>query len=323
MNSSRDRPAPVSLPKPALQPPLLFLHQTLSRSNFYTTSVARLLLRFCLPNRAGLPILAAIQNLVNLMKTACAFLCLGATAVVCLVPTRSSADIRTTAYGAGADVELREHTDSGANTPAMNTRTSSSGDRNEVIALRFDLSGYTLSDLTGVTLSVINFRNDSSTRKVALYGVHPDALPPTGSFTVDTWDETTVKFSTMPGLLAPDGNFLTQSLNLDKLTPLGQISYHPNSEGLPEVFSDPALTTFIQTYSGGNLVTFLLAQATDYSTTGQARIASKEATALNSSDPLDDYAPYLTFSVVPEPGAAALFGAGLGLLVAFRRSRQP
>lgn len=256
------------------------------------------------------------------MKTACTFLCAGGMMIFCAFPERSLADIRTTGFGAGADVELREQSDSGHNTTSMNTRTSSSGDRNEVIALRFDLSGYTLADLTGVTLSVINYRNDSSTRKVALYGVQHDALPAFGSFTVDTWDETSVKFSTMPGLLAPDGDYLTQSLNLDKLTPLGQISYHPNSEGLPEVFSDPALTTFIQSYGGSSLVTFLLAQATDYTTTGQARIASKEATALATSDPLDDYAPYLTFSVVPEPGAAALFGAGAGLLVAFRRSRR-
>jgi hypothetical protein len=257
------------------------------------------------------------------MKTAFTFLSVVVIAAACFLPTRSSADVRTTAFGAGADVELREQTPANNyNTTSMNTRTSSGGDRNEIIALRFDLSGYTLADLTGVSLSVINYRNDTSTRKVALYGVNHNAVPAAGSFTVDNWGETSVTFSNMPGLQAPDGSLLTQSLDLPNLTPLGQISYHPNSEGLPEVFSDPALTTFIQSYSGSTFVTFLLAQATDYSTTGQARIASKEATALATTDPLSDYAPYMTFSLVPEPSTAAMVLAGLGVLFALRRSRR-
>jgi hypothetical protein len=256
------------------------------------------------------------------MKTALTVVWVVVVASASFLPTRSSADIRTTGFGAGADVELREQTPGGNyNTTSMNTRTSSAGDRNEIVALRFDLSGYTLADLTGVSLSVINYRNDSSTRRVALYGVNHNAVPATGSFTVDDWGETSVTFSTMPGLLATDANYLTQSLDLANLTSLGQISYHPNTEGQPEVFSDPALTTFIQSYSGSSFVTFLLAQATDYSTTGQARIASKEATALATTDPLSDYAPYLTFSIVPEPSTAAMLWAGLGVLLAFRRSR--
>jgi len=257
------------------------------------------------------------------MKTALTFVWVVVVASACFLPARSSADIRTTAFGVGADVELREQTPAGNyNTVSMNTRTSSGGDRNEIIALRFDLSGYTLADLIGVSLSVINYRNDTSTRKVALYGVNHDAVPAAGSFTVDNWSETSVTFSNMPGLLATDGDYLTQSLDLAHLTALGQISYHPSTEGQPEVFSSPELTAFIQSYSGSSLVTFLLAQATDYTTTGQARIASKEAPALATTDPLSDYAPYLTFYIVPEPGTAAMLWIGLGVLFAFRRSRR-
>src|SRR6187401_1173687 len=89
----------------------------------------------------------------------------------------------STAFGMGADAELREHNNNGVSTGGggdLNTRTSSNGDRNEIVALRFDLNEHTLSNLTEVTLNVVNFRTNSA-RQVALYGVKQGSIGGTGS----------------------------------------------------------------------------------------------------------------------------------------------
>jgi hypothetical protein len=103
-----------------------------------------------------------------------------------------------------------------------------------------------------------------------------------------------------------DGDFLTQSLNLDALTPLGQITFSSRTKGTAETFNDPALTGFIQGYTGSSLVTFILAAAPNYTSSGQARIASREAVALDGGTPLGeagDFAPYLSFrtGAAPQP----------------------
>ncbi|HVR35304.1 MAG TPA: Ig-like domain-containing protein [Methylomirabilota bacterium] len=206
----------------------------------------------------------------------------------------------STAVGTGADLEIREHTDSASNGDSLNTRTSGNGDRNEIVALRFDLSGYTLAELSEVTLNIINFR-DNSARQVALYGVAQGASGGRGTLTTESWDETSVTtFGDMPGLLVTDGDFLTQSLDVDNLTPLGQITFANNAKGTAETFADPALTDFLRNYSGSSQVTFILAAAPGYTSTGQARFASKEATALDGDAPTGepgDFAPYLAFKV--------------------------
>ena len=53
----------------------------------------------------------------------------------------------STAFGTGADAQLNEHSNNGVTSGSsgdLNTRTSSNGDRNEIVALRFDLSEHTL-----------------------------------------------------------------------------------------------------------------------------------------------------------------------------------
>src|SRR5688572_4889623 len=113
----------------------------------------------------------------------------------------------STAFGNGADAQLNEHNNNGVTSGSpgdLNTRTSSNGDRNEIVALRFDLNEHTLSNLTEVTLHIVNFRNNSA-RQVALYGVKQGAVGGTGSFSTENWDETALTaFGDMPGLTSTD-----------------------------------------------------------------------------------------------------------------------
>jgi hypothetical protein len=210
---------------------------------------------------------------------------------------------------AAADVELQENVpadaefavSTGANSTAMNTRTAGTN-RNEIIALRFDLGDFPLANLANATLTVVQFRNGGA-HQVALYGLQPDAAPSFGDLTVDTWAETSVEFATMPGLIF-DEDSTTQGIDPSKTVPLGQITYTSNAKGGVETFSNSAITSFLQNYAGGNRVTFLLAAAPGYSNTGQARIASKEATALDGGSPTGPagtFAPRLNFQATLFP----------------------
>lgn len=207
----------------------------------------------------------------------------------------------STAFGLGADAQLNEHNNNGVSSGSsgdLNTRTSANGDRNEIVALRFDLSEHTLANLAGVTLNIVNFRNNSA-RQVALYGVKQGALGGTQVFSTDNWDETGLfAFGDMPGLTETDGDFTTQNLNPDQVTFLGQITFSNLEKGSVETFADPAITAFLRSYTGSPLVTFLLAAPPTYTSTGEARFASKEATALDGGDPTGEpgqFAPYLSF----------------------------
>jgi hypothetical protein len=198
-------------------------------------------------------------------------------------------------------MQLNEHT-GGVNAfgADLNTRTSMDGDRNEIVALRFDLSEHALASVSDVKLNIINSRNNSA-RRVALYGVRQGTMGSSGLFSTEDWPEGGLGFADMPGLLAPDGDFLTQSLDEANLVPLGQITFANLTKGTVETFSGPDLTEFIRGYTGSKLITFLLAAAPGYTSTGQARFASKEASSLEGGDPAGepgDFAPTLVFRVV-------------------------
>lgn len=207
----------------------------------------------------------------------------------------------STAVGAGADAQLNEHSNIGSSSGSagdLNTRTSSNGDRNEIVALRFDLSEHTLSSLTDVTLNIVNFR-DNSARRVALYGVKQGSVGGSGVYSTEDWDESALTaFGDLPGLTATDGDFTTQNLNAEQLTFLGEITFSNLQKGTIETFSDPGLTAFIRSYTGSHLVTLILAAAPGYTSTGQARFASKEAVSLDGGSPTGnpgDFAPFLSF----------------------------
>ena len=221
----------------------------------------------------------------------------------------------STAFGQGADGQANEHSDgvSGLGSD-LNTRTSMNGDRNEIVVLRFDLSEYTLAELGEVTLNIINFRNNSA-RQVALYGVKQGVKGATDMYSTEDWQEVGSAFGDIPGLLVSDGDFTTQSIDESKVTPLGQITFVNLTEGTTETFSDPALTDFVRSYAGSKLVTLLLAAAPGYTSTGQARFASREATALEGETPGEAgrFAPYLRFTAggpAPELRVSSLVRSG-------------
>lgn len=235
----------------------------------------------------------------------------------------------STAVGNGADIEMQERSDGGVtnftqnavNGSALNTRTGSNGDRNDVIGLRFDLSGCTLTELTNVTLNLTAYRPDTSTRVVNLYGVAQGTAGWTGSYTTETWSDTALDssnlFGDLPGLLETDTNPATQSLNTGALTFLEEITLPGSSvpEGSIVTFDDTAITSFIQNYSGSDQVTFVLAAGNGSS--GQWRIASKEAGSLTTivGSP-GDFAPYLEFttSSVTVPSLTyTITGGGTGI----------
>jgi len=225
-------------------------------------------------------------------------------------------------------MEFRENitssvfTESTSNGTSQNTRTSSGGDRNEIVGLKFDLTGYTLADLTGVTLNLYAFRLDSSTREVSLYGVTQGTVSGSGNFNTETWNETATLFGDLPGLLATDSDPSTQSLNVGALTPLGNYSIAGGqAEGTIHTLGDASITSFLQGYSGSQYVTFVL--AANSTSTGQFRTATKETTATATSvltGPAGSFAPFLDFGVVPEPTTFALLGLGGLALLVRRRS---
>ena len=64
--------------------------------------------------------------------------------------------------------------------------------------------------------------------------------------------------------------------------------------------STTQLTSFVQSYSGSSRVTFLITAADGYTSNGQGRYCSKEATATETgvlTGSAGDLAPYLSFTV--------------------------
>ncbi|HOB31729.1 MAG TPA: PEP-CTERM sorting domain-containing protein, partial [Verrucomicrobiota bacterium] len=117
---------------------------------------------------------------------------------------------------------------------------------------------------------------------------------------------------------------LTQSINMGAVTHLGQFTIASGQpEGSVQTFSSDELDAFIQAYTGSSRVTFLLAAGN--TSTGQFRVASREATETATgvlSGAEGDFAPYLSFAVIPEPSVFAMAGLGFLSMVFARRQRR-
>lgn len=172
--------------------------------------------------------------------------------------------------------------------------------RNEIIALRFDLTGYDRASIQGAAVRLVNQRsNSTSSNSLRIYGVNDDATgynadtSTEGTATDDNWpeDETMTTFSTTPGLEF-DADSTTRGVRLDRVTDLGSASTAPTTEGSVVSIGTSALRDFIINHPD-DVVTILVEMVTPAS--GQMRYATKEATSLLSGGaaPAGTYAPKL------------------------------
>jgi hypothetical protein len=251
-----------------------------------------------------------------------------AVAVVASVPANAALiQLKTVA---DSEVSERPSEDRGTNDGLLNVRTSSGNDRNEIIALKFDLSSVNLANVTSATANLIHNRV-GSTRTYIVYGVNDGAVgadnntptTPARGYDDNTWDEALVKFSNMPGLLF-DGNpaAASQGIVVADTTNIGNGAFNGGAKGAVQPLTTPGLLSFLQSHPD-SIVTLLIAKDTAALSTGQDRFASRNATSLDGGTPsgvAGDFAPYLELNVVPEPTSIALL-AMAGVFAAIRMRR--
>lgn len=235
------------------------------------------------------------------------------------------ADIGVTEQSPNADGSAAPSGGNGAGA-SMNFRwAGASSNRNDIIAIRFDLAGYNLADLSEVTLSLTSDRAGTMNAGI-VYGVAPNgtAVDATTSTivtgTAGTWLDTGgTTFKNVPGLTF-DGLSTTQGLNTSELTNLLSTTTGALTQGQIVTFTSAAMTSFVNSYVGTS-ITFLISATTAGS--NQTRFATRDATGLNGATNAvapGTYAPTLTFNVIPEPSSLLLTALG-GIALASRRRR--
>ncbi len=188
-----------------------------------------------------------------------------------------------------ADAELRENgttgigdaTDTGVGTGVnLNARwinTGTTPNRNEWIALKFDLSAYPdKTRFENVALRTIMYRaNLNNTKTLRLYALTPGIAG-------ENWSESTITYGTMPGFTF-DANSNTNILNVGgALQSLGTFGVTGvEGEGNLSNINPASITNLIRGMGANNLLTLLISY--DVSSTGQWRIASREATATETN----------------------------------------
>src|SRR5690349_16404836 len=124
-----------------------------------------------------------VRSVLARLRAACAFIPAGLSWIgfalfllVCLAAQVGAVTITTT-NGAGADAELTENpagfdSGNGSGTPAnAGYNPVSVSERNEYIALRFDLSGQPWTNISPASLELVNFRTNGAGRLLRFYGV--------------------------------------------------------------------------------------------------------------------------------------------------------
>lgn len=261
--------------------------------------------------------------------------------------TFAQAETVSTAMGGGADLEVNENFDEEAGA----VQDSGDGDddtanarfseefRNEFIVLRFDLSGVDKSLVANTAVNMIAYRTSSNNGKdQRIWGVN------SGVADLNTFDESTTVFSTTPGLTW-DENPTTQGVVDDDTTFLGHFQFTDPADAEPfpwpeegetfvinndllSISDDPdgltpeaTIDEYIRSLGDDDQAVFLIGGAGE--STGQFRITTKEATATDNdvlTGEAGDLAPWVSYSVIPEPASLALLGlGGIGLLPLRRR----
>lgn len=190
--------------------------------------------------------------------------------------------------------------------PQLNARFNAV-DRNEIIALRFDLGGTNRATIEAAELQLTNFRTrENPNRPLRFWGVLDgttglDATTGSeGEFSDDDWPEDGVLFSTMPGLEF-DADSTTRGVRSEFVTDLGlRPGAEQDVEGELTLLATEELKDFLVNHPD-NIVTILL--EVEAESNGQMRYGSKDATELETGGaaPAGSYAPTLLLEVVPVP----------------------
>jgi hypothetical protein len=223
-----------------------------------------------------------------------------------VIASSATAPTHAASVAVVADAQLSENgttgqgdaTDSGSGTgPSLNARwnySSSPPNRNEWVALKFDLSAYDdKTRLNTVSLRPTMFRgNANNSQSLRLYALTPGTVG-------EDWDESTITYGSMSGFTF-DGNSTTNLLNVGgALRDLGSFSYSGyTSEGNVGVINPASLTSLVQAMGDNDLLTLLISYSSPAN--GQWRIASREATATETSvltGPAGSLAARLDFDV--------------------------
>lgn len=216
------------------------------------------------------------------------------------VPIAAEADLDVTENYDGVSATLDG---SGLDPTNLNARFSNL-DRNEVIALRFNLTGYNRADIAAAAVRLVNFRANSASQTFRLYGVndgatgHNAVTVTDGTGTDDNWPEATTTFSTTPGLEF-DASSLTGGIRTDRVTDLGTAAAPNVAEGTEINLSTVALKDFLIAHENSVVTILVVSESVN---ANQKRFASREATTLEAGgtpQPAGTYAPRL---VVELPG---------------------
>lgn len=217
------------------------------------------------------------------------------------VPIAAEADINTSENYDGISTSI----DGGSPGDATNLNARFSNiDRNEVLALRFNLTGYDRASIASAAVRLVNYRANSASQTLRIYGVNDGATgynavtATDGTGTDDNWPESGTTFSTTPGLEF-DAVATTRGVRPDRVTDLGTAVATNTAEGTEVNISTAGLKDFLVAHPD-NVVTILVVSETVNG--NQKRFASREATTLESggtAKPLGTYAPKL---VVDLPG---------------------
>jgi len=209
-----------------------------------------------------------------------------------------------------ADLEVTENYDGVSTTldgaglfdaTNLNVRFSNL-DRNEVMALRFNLAGYDRSEIAEAAVRLVNFRANSASQTLRIYGVNDGATgynavtTTEGSGTDDNWPENGTLFSTTPGLEF-DANATTRGIRLDRVTDLGTAAAANTAEGTEINLSTVALKDFLVAHPDDVVTILIVSESVNGN---QKRFASREATTLESggtAKPAGTYAPRLVLDL--------------------------
>lgn len=206
-------------------------------------------------------------------------------------PTGTVAHTIHTGYGGGSDAQINENNDVSSGDGTGNSLdalwSGASGNNNQMIVLRFDLSEIGLGSVTDARLELTSDAAISGSHQFKVYGLEHDA-------TGYDWDESTVEFDNMTGVTF-DSNSGTLGINptynstnpidVPDLLRLGEFSINGTSADETVSFENPNLEVFLNlaAYFEGEpsegLVTLILEQIND-SSSNTASFYSSEGDAL-------------------------------------------